>query len=441
MSQAAAAALFLDGFEGERLCPVPTHFASAQTPAFEIHVATDGDNDTGTGSEANPYATLRRAIDDAAPGSAIIIHEGTYAGGNFVAGLRGTADAPIWITGAPGEALPVFQGGGTAIQFSRPAFLVLRDIAVRGAANNGINIDDGGDVADPLAAHHVVVEGLDIADVGAEGNQDCLKISGLRDSWILDNRFENCGGGGSGVDFVGGHRSLVFGNRFTDIGASGVQAKGGSHDIEIRANVFDNGGSRALNMGGSTGLPFFRPPLSTTAPNFEARNIRAIANLFIGSQQAPLNFVGCVACSAVNNTLVDSGTWLVRILQETTSQGGFTFEPVRDGLIRNNLFYFRRSDIGNSAINVGPNTAPETFRWENNLFYAYDNPGASAPNPPGSETGSLIGLDPLIAGPGYAIGPTSPAAGAGADIDPALADLDGECFAQPPSIGAREVLP
>lgn len=437
---AQAELIFRDGFEDNpSACPAPLHFASELAPSSFIHVATTGSNASGDGSPGNPYATLARAAQDAVPGSAIVIHAGTYAGGLFIANLRGTAAQPIWVGGAPGEAPPLFNGGSNAIQFQRPAYLVLHDLHVAGSTSNGINIDDGSEYANPLAAHHVAIERLDIRDIGSTGNQDCLKISGLNDFWIFDSEFENCGNGGSGIDFVGAHRGLVYGNLLTDTGNSGVQAKGGSADIEIRANRLVNVGGRALNMGGSTGFEFFRPPLSTTVPNAEARAIRALANLIVGSSQAPLNFVGCVDCVAAHNTLVNPGSWLVRILQETTSSGSFVFEPARDGLLQNNLFLFRRSDIGSSAVNVGGNTDPASFVWLHNLFYASDQPAQSNPNAPGNVTGSVLAQDPLIAAPDYAIPAGSPAAGAGVTYEAGLADLGGECFGAPPSIGAWEL--
>ncbi|MCX7555965.1 right-handed parallel beta-helix repeat-containing protein [Xanthomonadaceae bacterium JHOS43] len=435
----AVGALFVDGFESSgNVCAVPAHFASGLSPSHVLHVATGGNDSIGNGSSTQPFATVVRAAQVALPGAAIVIHPGTYAGGQFVADLRGTAVAPIWVGGMAGQPRPVIEGGSNGIQFSRPAYVVLHDILVRNAGANGINIDDGGQYADPLAAHHVVVERLDIRDIGGGGNQDCLKISGLNDFQIRDSHFQNCGDGGSGIDFVGGHRGLVHGNVLIDIGGSGVQTKGGSSDIDIHANRFINGGSRALNMGGSTGLEFFRPPLSGSHSNAEARRIRALSNLFVGSAQAPLNFVGCVDCVAAHNTIVNPGTWLVRVLQETGSQGGHVFEPTRNGLVQNNLFVFQRSQVTSSGVNVGSGTDASSFVWINNLFHAPDQPANSLPNLPGTVSGSLAGVDPGITPPDYRIAPDSPAAGSGVTLDARLGDLGGACFADPPSRGAWE---
>jgi hypothetical protein len=430
------ATLFANGFEAATsACGAPPHFASGLAPTLRIHVATNGSDSSGNGSPANPYATPARALQAVVPGAAVVIHAGTYAGGLFAANLRGTSTAPIWIGGAPGEARPRLQGGSNGLQLSRPRYLVLHDLTVSGASANGINIDDGGDYADVEAARYVVVERVDIRDIGSTGNQDCLKISGLNEFHVLDSDFARCGDSGSGIDFVGAHQGLVYGNRLSEMGSSGVQAKGGSADIEIRGNRFNDGGLRGVNMGGSTGFEFFRPPLSTSAPNAEARDIRVIANLFVGGQ-TPFAFVGCAGCTAAHNTVVDPGRWLLRILQETTTQGGFVFEPSGNGLLQNNLFQFRRAVVTPAEVNVGANTDSASFVWRNNLFFAIDAPAQSQPGLPGTVSASVVGMDPQISAPDYRTGSSSPAAQSGLAYAQPLGDLGGSCFRPVPSIGA-----
>jgi hypothetical protein len=126
---------------------------------------------------------------------------------------------------------------------------------------------------------------------------------------------------------------------------------------------------------------------------------------------------------------------MVRILQETTSQAGYTFEPAQDGLVANNIFYFERGSI-RADVNVGPNAAPETFEFRNNLWYAHDQPGQSAPVLPVPEAGGIAGEDPRL-GPSQEISPESPAFMAGAPVG-LSSDLVGACYRSPPSIGARE---
>jgi hypothetical protein len=417
--------------------PIET-FESGLTANVEIHVSPSGDDGAGDGSESSPFATISRAVRDAVRGTAIRVHEGVYSGGTFLSDVRGAESAPIWIGGVDGESRPLIDGGGEGIHLSEVSYVVLHDIEVANSANNGINTDDGGDYGNVQATHHVVFRDLYVHDVGGTGNQDCLKLSGVNHFWVLNSAFERCGGGGSGsgIDHVGCHNGLLAGNSFREMSGNAVQAKGGSENIEIHGNTIVDGGARALNMGGSTGDAFFRPPLSTTSPNFEARNIRAVANIIEGATAA-IAFVGCVDCLAANNTIVDPQNWIFRILQETTTHDGYEFLPAQDGYAVNNLVYFERAALS-TDVNVGPNTDANSFVFENNLWYAWDDPGQSAPSLPGTEVGSIVGLDPALV-TDYRIDASSPAVGAGIRLSDVRSDAVGVCYANPPSIGAFEV--
>jgi len=412
---------------------------TGREPTKRIHVASHG-NDAGTGSEATPFATIRRAVRDAEPGTAIMIHEGVYAGNVSISSLRGTPEAPIWIGGVEGEAAPRFAAGSAGLHLRQVSYLILHDIEVANSEQNGINVDDGRQVADPEATHHLVFRNLHVHDIGGDGNQDCLKLSGVNRFWVLDSRFERCGGRGqgSGIDAVGTHDGMVLGNTFRDMSANAVQFKGGSERVEIRANRVSNGGERAFNLGGTTGDAFFRPPLSAERPNFEARDILAIANVIEGSNAA-IAFVGCLECRAAHNTIIDPKRWIFRILQEHRSHDDFELVPARAGHVANNLIYFRRGGLG-PVVNIGADTEPNTFSWHNNLFYAWDEPSQSRPTLPGVEAGTIVGEDPDL-GPDFDIDLSSPAAGAGLRLEGISRDANGACYRDPPSIGAFEAVP
>ncbi|PRP93816.1 hypothetical protein ENSA5_42190 [Enhygromyxa salina] len=430
--------------DGDGACG-PQTFEDGKVPDAEIHVATDGADGPDCGAPGSPCASIEHAAGLASPGTAVVVHEGSYAGGGYITNLAGTEAAPIWIGGAQGEDRPVIDGGGEAFKLGEVRYLIIHDLEVVNSTQNGINADDGGNYDDPDASRYIVFRDLWVHDVGNGGNQDCLKLSGLDDYWVLDSQFERCGGGGSGsaIDQVGCHRGLIHGNAFADLmGAGGaVQCKGGAEDIEIRANTFDDAGERGVNMGGSTGFEYFRPPLSPDQPNAEARDIRVIANSFRGGV-TPFAFVGCVDCLAANNVIDSPQNWVFRILQETVSGDVYEFLPASEGRFVNNIVYF--DGQVNVAVNVGGNTDPGSFSLETNLWYRHDNPGQSDPpgGLPGVAQGSIIGEDPLFADPGagdYHLDPASPAVGAGTALDELSGDLDGECFADPPSVGALEL--
>jgi hypothetical protein len=371
------------------------------------------------------------------PGTAIRIRPGTYDGGVFASDLAGSADAPIWIGGVPGSARPVISGGDNAFQLSPASFVIVHDLEVSGQSANGINVDDG-EVASGRT-HDLVFRNLFIHDIGDGGNQDCLKLSGVDAFFVLDSEFQGCSGG-SAIDHVGCHQGLVAHNDFVDLGGNGVQSKGGSSDIEITRNRFFNAGERAVNMGGSTGFEFFRPALSPSGVNYEARDIRVTANVFRGGV-SPIAFVGCVACLAANNTIVDPERWVVRILQETTSTDEYAFSPASDGRFLNNIVYYELADLS-THVNVGADTAPETFEFSNDLWYASDAPEDSEPSSlPVTESAGIYGEDPGFAdapSDDYAIGSDSPAAEAGVAVDGISGDVNGACYGTPPSIGAYQ---
>lgn len=335
-------------------------------------------------------AGLRRALSDAAPGTRIRIAPGSYSPGIFVQGLRGTADQPIVIEGADPDRPPVFRGGGTAWQFSDCAYLTVRNLAIRGQSGNGINIDDGGTYDTP--SHHIVLESLHVSEIGPKGNRDGIKLSGVVDFVIRDCTID--GWGGQAIDMVGCHRGLIEGCQFLGregfSQATGPQTKGGSSQIVIRRCLFLDAGQRGVNLGGSTGMAYFRP----AGARYEARDITVEGCVFVGST-APIAFVGVDGATVRYNTIYRPDRWVMRILQETTEPG---FPPCRHGRFEHNLIVFRAADLA-TVVNIGSNTDPASFRFTNNLWFCEDRPQSSRPQLPAPETSSLYGIDPQLEAP------------------------------------------
>ncbi|MBI2300995.1 MAG: right-handed parallel beta-helix repeat-containing protein [Armatimonadetes bacterium] len=391
------------GFWSELLCLVVAWPSAC--PAAERHVATD--------------AELRQALPTLRPGDVLLVAQGAYNGGLYVEDLRGEDGRPIVIAAADPARPPTFRGGGNGLHLVRPTHVELRDLVFEGATGNGLNLDDGG--GRDGSAHHLVLRRLHVSDVGPEGNCDGIKVSGLDDFRIEECTVERWGSGGSAIDMVGCHRGLITGCLFRyrgDLAANGVQTKGGSSDVTIRRNRFEQAGSRAINLGGSTGLQFFRPPLEQDAggSHAEARRITVEGNVFIGSA-APVAFVGCDGSVVRFNTIYRPGRWCLRILQETNEAG---FVPCRNGEFSDNLVVFRAGELA-TAVNIGPNTAPGTFRFERNAWFCEDRPERSHPDLPAAETVGVYGQDPLFRDADRGdlrLQEGSPLAGKGADALP-----------------------
>ena len=424
-----------------RLAPVqPQSFAEGKMPTREIHVATGGSNTTGDGSLGRPYATIAHAANFAVPGCAIVVAPGVYAGGQFISDLIGTAEAPVWIRGASEVDRPVISGSNEGLHLTRVRYLVVENLEITGSNNNGINCDDGGDYGNPDATRFLLFRNVYLHDVGSGGNQDLLKLSGVDDYEVRDCTFTDSSAGGSGIDHVGCHNGLITGCTFTDMGSNAIQCKGGTANLLIRSCTFKSAGQRGINIGGSTGFSFFRPPLSESETNFEARAIQVVANVFRGGV-TPVAFVGCVDCVVANNTIIDPEDWFFRVLQETTTVAPYAFYPCKDSAFVNNLVYFDRQQLKSTDVNVGSNTDPDSFFFGNNLWFAHDG-GDSQPDLPGPEIDGQVGVDPLLQDPAnedYAITLASPAARSGAPMIGVLNDFTQAPFLAPPAIGAFEI--
>ena len=332
---------------------------------------------------------LRAAFNAATPGTVIRLEQGTYQPNVFLSGKSGGPVAPIVIEGADPANPPVFTGGNEALHLTSCSHVVLRNLVARGQKSNGLNIDDG---SQPGSTHHVVIENVRVEDIGPQGNHDAIKLSGLDDFEVRDCTLH--GWGGQGIDMVGCHRGLIEGCSFTGkqgfSGDTGITTKGGSREVTVRRCAFDRAADRGVNVGGSTGDPFYRP---LDAP-YEAAAITVEGCTFHGGE-APIAFVGVDGAVFRYNTVYDPGKWICRILQERSEP---RFTPSSNGLLERNIFVFKAARMS-EVVNVGPGTKSETFIFKDNLWFAMDNPAASKLRLPTAEQGGVHGVDPKLEAP------------------------------------------
>lgn len=342
---------------------------------------------TGDAREVRVATTdeLRRALADARPGTRILIAPGEYAGFR-AANVRGSDGKPVVVAAEQPDKAPVFVGG---VQLSDVAWIELAGLVVRNAPANGLNIDDGGSFETP--SEHVVLRDLVVRDTGARGNEDGIKLSGVASFRLERCTVERWGRGGSAVDMVGCRDGLIldctFRDREKDTASTGVQTKGGTRDVCIRRSRFEHAGERAINVGGSTALAYFRPK----PEGYEARAITVEGCTFIGST-APIAFVGVDGANVRWNTFYRPRKWFLRILQETREPG---FVACRNGVFEGNLVVYRASEVS-TPVNIGPDTDAESFTFARNYWYCVDEPGRAAPRLPVTERDPAGGADPRL---------------------------------------------
>ncbi|MBK9641737.1 MAG: T9SS type A sorting domain-containing protein [Saprospiraceae bacterium] len=374
----------------------------------------------------NPGLAARVAV----PGDTILIYPANYSGPFFIENLKGTPSKWIFMRGTD-AARVVFSGGSESMHFTDLQYVHLSNFTVRGQSGNGMNLDDGGTFES--AAKKVVMENIVFRDMAATGNNDMLKLSGLDSFEIINCQFENGSTGGSGIDMVGCHYGSIRQCRFVQQGSNSIQAKGGSSNLHIEKNYFINGGQRSLNLGGSTGLAFFRPP----GANYEAKDILVSGNIFEGAV-TPIAYVGCRNVQVVNNTIYHPERWIMRILQESADTS--FFQSCANNVFSNNIVVVNNSL--STDVNIGPNTLPGSFKFSNNLWYHDANAGWRGPQLPVAESMGLVQRNPLFVQDGginYGIGTSSPAFKAGLKQAIVFSDYRSRSYRNPPSIGAMEV--
>jgi Right handed beta helix region len=320
---------------------------------------------------------LQAALRMLQPGTVVRLSAGEYPGGHFVSGIE-----RLTIEALDPTQPPIIRGGNTAFHFSGCPELKLRYLDIRGQKSNGLKIDDGGDQNRPVSG--ITLENIQVSDIGPQGNHDAIKCSGL-DKLTMGN-CSITGWGGQGIDLVGCHQCLITGCRLAGkpgfSATAGIQLKGGSSDVVVENCHFINAGQRPLNLGGSTGLAYFRP----SNAKFEAARLVVRNNTIEGSQCAAA-FVGVDEAEFSGNTIVYPSKWIFRILQETREAD---FAPCRNVIIKGNRITFRRAEV-QTEINIGAGTAPHTFRFENNHWLAEDDPAASKPSLPVPEKNGVYG--------------------------------------------------
>lgn len=374
-----------------------------------------------------PCKSLADAAVLAVPGDTIFFQKGVFPGGEIIRNLKGSEDK--WITiFASGTDSVIIRGGATSWQFADPAYLRIEGFIFEEQSANGMNVDDGGDYSTP--ARHLIIKNCAFRNIKASGNNDLLKLSGLNQFEIVGCKFSNGSPGGSGIDMVGCHQGTISSCEFEGQGSNSIQAKGGSQYIQIIRNKFVNGGQRSVNLGGSTGLPYFRPMDAA----FEASNLEVYSNIFVGSD-APIAFVGCVNSKVINNTIYKPGKWVVRILQENTNP---RFAQCGENTFCNNLIYYGYLRI---ETNIGSNTRSETFRFANNFWFDFSATQAHLPTIPVKDSTIVFGLDPKFVNAesgNFRLEKDSPAAGKIKTLSEPVTDFYYRSFMPLRSIGAVE---
>jgi hypothetical protein len=363
-------------------CPLRTMCITCCVASFCANKAVGVDRVVSTTSQ------FSAALAAAGAGDQIIMQPGVYGGGHYRANLQ-----QVTIRSADPANPAIIDGGSNGIQLSDASNVSISDLIFRNQVGNGLNIDDGGTFETPTV--NLTLRNITVRDIVTAGNHDGIKLSGVNDFLIENVHVLNWGTGGSAVDMVGCHRGLIQNSSFihTNFANAGtaLQPKGGAKDITFRANRIElpRGSGRAVQAGGSTGTPFFR--FVDGDSGYEADQIVAEGNVIIGGSSS-FSWVNIDGGVFHHNAVSRPGQWVARILNEN---GGLPIVDTQNGIFQDNrIVYNDTATEFSTAVNVGPETQPETYAFARNQWLNLANPTAvgSTPSLPTPETDGAYGV-------------------------------------------------
>lgn len=210
-----------------------------------------------------PGQSFEAAVESLRPGDLLVVHAGEYLdSGRISITVKGTADQPVVIRAAEGEAKPHIRRAATSavqntINIEGATYLTIAGLEISGNGGDGINLN-----SNPA---YITLEDLEIHDVDVGINFR----SSMNDIVVRRNEIHRTGAPGSGTGegmYVGCNyaecvvrNSLIENNWIHDTRQStqgdGIEIKLGSYGNVIRDNVIHDTGYPCILTYGTNGNP------------------------------------------------------------------------------------------------------------------------------------------------------------------------------------------
>ena len=386
------------------------------TPAYAqtFYVSTTGSDNTGTGTDLNPWATITHALDSVSDQSLILVKPGTYEGrirlrGTFANGVTVRSQIPYQaVLMHDSTVVTCYYGQGITLE----GFEIMHD-----NDNPGALVIQIQDLIDEPGGNDRVERIRIINNILHDSyNNDILKINnGCRDILVQGNMFYNQEGSDEHIDINSVTGIVVQDNIFFNDFAGSVRPVNndtssyivikdsngssdgitGSQDITIQRNIF-------FNWQGSTGSNFVLVGEDGN-PYFEAQDVYIRNNLMLGNSdhvmRAPFGVKGGKNIFFIHNTIcgdLPSYAYAMRLNTEGSN-------PANENIVlANNIWSDPYGTMGArtpSDTNDFSDTPPSetlSFTLSNNLYW---NGSSPIPNDPGEKINFTDDTSGIVADP------------------------------------------
>jgi hypothetical protein len=245
------------------------------------------------------------------PGDEVLLLPGQHRSAELV-GVIGTMESPIVIRSLDPERPAVILADRYGITLRRCQSIIIEQVLITGARNGGIVIDDGDDVSLPPSMNEApsgrhIVRNVAINRTGQDGPRHAITVRAQRGVTIEHCMFQGWGGAGVWI----GHSEEVtvkscYFKRLEDHAQDyGVYICGGSVDVRIERNFFDDAGTYAVKIGDRLRESEFGTQLlSNVAPGtlFDASKVIIEQNIITGSECA-ISMSHTDRCHVRSNTI------------------------------------------------------------------------------------------------------------------------------------------